>query len=78
MPDDWQRMLGVDDVTFLHLPDGDIEGTDSFVPFYTIGDWSHLPTDRSAPIVLGGMIAWEQSGRPLTVDATVASSVTHP
>jgi rhodanese-related sulfurtransferase len=78
----------------VHIPyEGEIEGTDLFVPFNEIGQHlDQLPTDRDARIILycrsgsmsaqaartlvemgytdvwnldGGMIAWENSGRPL-------------
>lgn len=78
----------------VHIPyEGEIEGTELFVPFNEIGQHlDQLPADRDARIILycrsgsmsaqasrtlvemgytdvwnldGGMIAWENSGRPL-------------
>lgn len=52
-------------VVNVHVPyEGHIEGTDAFVPFEEIGEWSDLPSDRSDPIVL-----YCQSGRMSAIAA---------
>ena len=54
-PDEFSAVIADDGVTVLnvHVPyEGEIIGTDAFVPFDTIGSWADLPEDRSAPIAV--------------------------
>ncbi len=54
-PAEFSAVIADDGVMVLnvHVPyEGEILGTDAFVPFDTIGSWADLPEDRSAPIAV--------------------------
>jgi phage shock protein E len=54
-PAEFAALIAEDEVTVLnvHVPyEGEIVGTDAFVPFDSIRSWAELPEDRAAPIAV--------------------------
>lgn len=54
-PAEFATVISDDDVTVInvHVPhEGEIDGTDAFIAFDTIGSSTELPTDLDAPIAL--------------------------